>query len=103
MRDGRVFEDTHYVRERVYLAQVADVGGLFQRVLADRADINVVDRSVRQLFRVVERGETVETIVRNLGHADMCFARIGGLAGQMRLGQDLEQRCLAYLDRKSTR
>ena len=77
---------------------MADVSSFLQRVLADRADVHVFDRRVRQLLRVVERGQAVEAVVWNLGDADVRLARVGvSLRRQMRLGQNTKQRCLAYL------
>jgi hypothetical protein len=86
------------VGERIHLAQVADVGRFLERVLANGADVDVFHRGVGQLLGVVERGQPVEAVVGNLGDADVRLARIGmGLGRKMRLGQDAEQRCLAYL------
>jgi hypothetical protein len=58
MRDGVVFKSAKDVDESVDLAQVPDVGGLFQRVLPDGADIDVFDRGMGQLLRLVERART---------------------------------------------
>ena len=66
----------HHVGQRVDLAQVADVGGFLERVLPDRADVDVFHGGVRQLLRVVERGQAIEAVVRNLGDADVRLARI---------------------------
>ena len=53
---------------------------------------------MRQLLRVVECGQTIETVVGNLGDADMRFARIRvRLRRKVRFGKDLKQRCLAHL------
>ncbi len=83
--------------ERIDLAKMADVSGLFKRVLADGADVDVFDGSVRQLLRVVERGQSVEPIVGNFGNPDVGLARVAGLRGKMRLSEDAEQLRLAYL------
>src|SRR5437899_10363765 len=82
--------------QSVDLAKVADVGGFLQCVLTDCAHVHVFDRGVRELLRVVERGQAIEAVVRNLGDADMSLARIG-LGREMSLGENLKQRCLAYL------
>ena len=76
MRNGVVFKGAENVNERVHLAQMADVGGLFQSVLADRADVDIFDRGVRQLLRIVERGQLVEALVGHLGYADVRLARV---------------------------
>ena len=76
MRDGVVFECAKNVNEGVHLAQMSDVGGLFERVLADGADVDVFDRSVGELFRMIERGQFVEAFVGNLGDSDVGLARI---------------------------
>src|ERR1700685_3819901 len=53
---------------------------------------------MRQLLRAVERGQPVEPVVRNFRDADVRFARVGAcLFGKVRLGENLKQRCLAYL------
>ena len=86
------------MNERIDAAQVGDVGGLFQRFLADGAHVNVFDRRMRQLLRVIERGQLVEALVGNFGHSYMSFARIRkSWSGKIRLGQYAEQRCLAHL------
>ena len=75
-RNRGIFENADHVGERVDLTQMADVGGLFQRVLADSADVDVFDGGVGQFLGVVERGQTVEAVVGNFGDADVRFARI---------------------------
>ena len=76
VRNGIVFKRPENVDERVHLAQMADVGGLFQRVLADGADVHILDRGVRQLLRMVERGQFVEALVGDLRDPDVRLARI---------------------------
>src|SRR5580692_2592818 len=77
---------------------MSGVGTVFQRLLADGADVHVLDRRMREFLRVVKRGQAVEPVVRNLGHADVRLARIGPrLVRKMRLGQNPKQRCLAHL------
>src|SRR5882762_2322273 len=81
-----------------HLAQMADVGGLFQGVLADGAYVHVLDGGMRQLLRVVERGQLVQTLVGDFGDSDVRLARVRiCLLGKMDLGQDAKQRCLANL------
>ena len=53
----------HNVRQGVHLPEVTDVGRLLQRVLSYGADIHVIDRGVRQLFRVVQCGQAVQAVV----------------------------------------
>ena len=97
MRNGVVFKRAENVNERVHLAQMADVGGLFQRVLADGADVDVFDRGVRQLLRVVERGQLVEALVGTLA-TPMCASRGFENACSERLTlSECEKRCLADL------
>jgi hypothetical protein len=77
---------------------MGEIGGLFQGVLADGADIHVFHRRVRQFLGIVERGQAVEAIVRHFGDTDVRLARVGiSLFGETRLGQNAEERCLAYL------
>ena len=56
VRNGVVLKRAENVNERVDLAQMADVGSLFQGVLADGAHVDVFDRSVGKFFGVIERG-----------------------------------------------
>ena len=96
--DGSVFKGANHVGQRVDVAQVPDVGGLFQSFLADGADVHVFDRSVGELLGVVERRELVKAVVGDFGDSDVGLARVGvGWLGKMRLGENAEQRCLAYL------
>ena len=76
MRNRIVFKRPENVNERVHLAQMADVGGFFQRVLADGAYVHVLDRGVRQLLRVIECGQFVEALVGDSGDADVRLARV---------------------------
>ena len=77
---------------------MSGVRAVFQRLLADRAHVDVFDRSVRELLRVVKCGQAIKPVVRNLGHADVRLARVGAsLIRKMRLGQNPKQRCLAHL------
>ena len=70
---------------------MADVAAFFQSVLANGADVDVFDRRMRELFGIVERGQAIETVVGNLGDADVSLARVGvGLRGNMRLGKNLK-------------
>jgi len=55
VRDRIVLECPQHVDERIHLAQMTDVGGFFQRVLADRAHVHIFDRGVRQFLGVIER------------------------------------------------
>ena len=98
VRNRGIVEDPHDVRQRVDIAQMRRVGRVFQRFLADRAHVHVFHRSMGQLLRVVERGQAIEAVIRYFGDADVRLARVGvGLLGEMRLGENLKQRCLAYL------
>ena len=98
MRNGVVLEGAHHVRQRVNVAQVGGEGGLVQRLLAERRDIGILNAGVDQLLGVVERGQAIETVVGDLGDAEMRFARIAMRALRHRLlGQHDEQRCLAHL------
>ena len=98
VRDGGIVKGPHHVRQRIHVAQVADVGAFFEGFLPDRTHVDIFDRGVGQLLGVVERGQAVQAVVGNLGHADVSLTRIGiGLVGKMRLGENSEKRCLAYL------
>ena len=98
MRDRIVFKGAQHMNQRVHLTQVADVGGLLERFLADRADVDVFDGGVREFLGLVDGGQPVEPVVGNLGDADVRFARIGqGLGGKIRLGEHAEQGGLADL------
>ena len=98
MRDRGIVENPHHVRQRIHVAQMRGVGTVFQRLLADGAYVHVFDGRMREFLRVVKRGQAIEAIVRNLGHADMRLARIGAsLIRKMRLGENSKQRCLAHL------
>ncbi len=55
---------------------MADVSGLFERVLADGAYIHILDRGVRQLLWVIERSQFVEALIGHLGDADVRLARV---------------------------
>ena len=90
-RDRRVFKHAHDMGQRVHLSQVADVGGFLERVLTDCAHVDIFDRRVGQLLRVVECSQTVKPVVRNFSDPDVRFARVAGLGGEMRLGQNAEQ------------
>ena len=79
------------VDERVDLAEMADVSGFFQGVLADGAYVYVFDGGVGELLRVVERGEFVEAVVGDFGDSDVGFARVGvGAFGEADFGEDSE-------------
>ena len=98
MRDGGIFESAQDVDQRVHVAEMADVGGLLQRFLANGAHVHVFDGGVGEFLGVVESGQLVEALVGNFGHADMRLAGVRiRLFGEMRLGEDAKQRCLAYL------
>ena len=98
MRHRRIVKHPHHVRQRVHIAQMRRVSAVLQRLLPDRAHIHIFDRGVRKLLRVVKRGQPVQSVVRNLGHADVRLARIRArLIRKMRLGQNTKQRCLAHL------
>ena len=98
VRNGVIFESAKYVRKSVNVAEVGEEGGLFQRFLADGGNVGVLDLGVYEFARVEKLGETVEAIVGNGGDADVGFARIGeGAIGNVRLGENLEQRCFADL------
>jgi hypothetical protein len=93
MRNRVVLKRAQYVNERIHLAQVADVGSLFQRVLADGTYVHVFDRGVRELLRVIERGQLVEALIWNLGDSHVGFTRVRKrVLGEIRLGQNSEQR-----------
>ena len=98
MRNRRIVKHAHHMRQCVDVAQMRGVGAVFQRFLPDRAHVDVFHRRMRQLLRVVERGQPVEPVVRNFGDADVRLARVGAcLIRKMRLGKNPKQRCLAYL------
>src|ERR1019366_2963726 len=98
VRNRIVFKRAENVNERVHLAQMADVGRLFQRVLADGADVYILDRGVGQLLRLIERGQLVEPLVGHLGDADVRLAWVcKRVLGKIHLRQYAKQRCLADL------
>ncbi len=89
MRNLIAFERSQDVDKRIHLAQMADVGGLFQRVLADGAYVDVFHRGVRQLLRVVERGQFIEALVGDFRDSDVGLARVRKRAlGKICLGQN---------------
>src|SRR5215472_1063400 len=98
VRDRWIVEGAQHMSQGVHSAQVGKKSGFLERLLTDRSNVNVLDRGVRQLLGVVLYGQAVQAVVGNLGDPQMGFARVGeGAAGNIRLGEDLEQRCLAYL------
>ena len=98
MRNGRIVEGADHMGKRVHLAKVRRIGRILERLLSNGPDIDVLDRSVRQLFRIVERGQPIKPVVRNLGDANVSLARVRVcLLREMGLGQNTKQRCLAYL------
>ena len=77
---------------------MTEVRTFFESFLPDGADIDVLHRGVRKLFRFEKRREAIEAVVRNFGNPDMGLARVGiGVLRKMRLRQNSEQRCLAHL------
>ena len=83
MRNRIVFKSAQNVNERIHLAEMADVGGLFQRVLANGAYVHVLDRGMGQFLGMVEGGKLVEALVGDFGDSDVGFARVGiGLLGE---------------------
>ena len=98
VRNGVVFKGAQHVNERVDVAQAGEEGGFLQGFLADGGDVDVFDGGEGGLLGRVEGGELVEPLVGHARHADVRLARIGVAAlFELGLGQDLEQRCLAYL------
>ncbi len=86
------------MRQRVHLPQMRGICRVLQGILPYGTHIHVLDRRVGELLRVIERGQTVEPVVRNFGHANVRLARVGaGLLRKMSLGKNLKQRCFAYL------
>ena len=61
--------------QRVDLAEMADVGSLFEGVLSDGTDVDVFDGGMGELLGMVEVGEFVEALVGDFGDSDV------GLAG----------------------
>jgi hypothetical protein len=77
MGNGRIVKSAEHVRHRIYLAQVAKVGGLLQRLLPDSSQINVFDGSMSQFLGIEEGGEPVEAIVGYLRNPNVSFTWIG--------------------------
>ena len=98
VRNGGILKGANHVGQRVHIAQVPDVGALLEGFLANGAHIHIFDGGVGELLRVVECRQAIEAFVRHLGHSDVGLARVGvRLVGKMRLGENAEQRGLAYL------
>ena len=98
VRDGVVFEGADDVGQRVDVAEVGREGGLVQRFFA-RARRRRRTRRWRgsSFLRVVKRGQAVETVVGNLGDAEMRLARIAAALRHLLPGQHNEERSFAYL------
>src|SRR5579859_2802118 len=93
-----ILENPYNMGQRIDLPQMSDVGRLFERVLTNGSNVYIFDGGVRELLRVVERSQAVETVVGHFGDADVSLTRIGvRLRGQVRFGQNAKQRCLAHL------
>ena len=56
MRNARIIESTHNVRQRIHVPQTSEVGCLFQGFLANRANVNVFDGGMRKFFRLINCG-----------------------------------------------
>ncbi len=98
VRDRRILKRAYHVGQRVYVAQVADVGALLESFLSDCPHIDILDRRVGQFLWVIKRSQPIQAFVWHLGYADVSFTRICiGLIGMMRLGENPEKRCFAYL------
>ena len=96
VRNGIVFEGADHVGQRVDVAQVGGEGRLVQRLLAERGNVGVLHAGMDQFLGVIECGQAVEPVVRDLGDAEVRLARIAALRDLL-LGQHDEQRSLAYL------
>ena len=59
VRNRRIVKGSQHVGQRIHATQMREIGGLFKRILSNGADVHIFHRSVRQLFGVVERGQTV--------------------------------------------
>ena len=97
VRDRRVVENAHHVGQRIDVAQVGGEGGFFQRLLAEGGNVGVFHAGVHQLLRVVERGQAVKSVIRNLGDTEMRLARIARTMRDVLPGQHDEERSFAYL------
>jgi len=79
----------------VHIPQVPDVRALLESFLANGAHVNILDRCVRELLRVVERRQAVESLIGTLA-TPMWASR--GLAyawsEKMRLGEYAEREVL---------
>ena len=77
MRNRIIFKRAKNVNQRVHLPQMPDVSRLFQRILTNRAHVHVLDRGMRQLLRVIKRGQLVQAFVRNFRDTNVRLAWIG--------------------------
>ena len=94
---GVIFESADHVSQRVYVAQVRGKRRFVQSLFAQGRDIGVLHAGMDQFLRVVERRQTVQAVVGNLGDAQMRLARIAAALRHLLLGQHYEQRGFAYL------
>ena len=90
MRNRIVLESSHHMGDGIHVAQMGDIAGFLQRVLANRPEVNILNRSMSQLLGIALRRQAVEAIVGDLGDPDVCVSRVG-LGGRKRcLGEDRE-------------
>ena len=92
-----VFKGAQHVDQGIDSAQVGKICGLLQSLLPNRAHVGKLDLRVHQFARVALRGQPVEPVIGNRGDADVRLARVGAAVGDIRAGQNLEQRGLAHL------
>ena len=80
---------------------MANISAFLQGILPDCSDVDIFDRCVRKLFRIIKSGEAIQAVIGNLRDSDVRFAWVGVcLSRQVRLGQDLKQMsCLPGADR----
>ena len=96
MSHGWIVEDAQHVGQRIHFAQRREHGGILRAVLHHPADVDVFDRGVGDLFRIVELGQLFEARFRHSRHADV-RGRARRLLVQLRACQNFEQRSLADL------
>ncbi len=96
MRHGGIVEDAQHVSERVHFAQRRKHGGILRAVFHHAADVDIFDRGVGNLFRIVKLGQLFEARFRHARHADV-RGRARRLLVQLRACQNFEQSCLADL------
>ena len=92
----RIVKDAQHVGQRIHFAQWRQHGGIFRAVLDHAADVDVFDRGIGDLFRIVQLGELFEPRLRHSRDSDV-RGRTRRLLVQLCARQNFEERGLADL------